>query len=59
MIMYIPATKVAKDTYRELTQIDPDLKCSDLDLSIGTDCRTLLVSLVNDADTSEVKIFYM
>lgn len=59
MIMYIPAIKVAKDTYRELTQTDPDLKCSDLDLSIGTDCRTLLVSLVNDADTSEVKIFYM
>lgn len=57
--MYIPAIKVAKDTYRELTQTDPDLKCSDLDLSIGTDCRTLLVSLVNDADTSEVKIFYM
>lgn len=56
--MYWPATAVNKD-YRTLDHTTKDSQSGDLDLSIGTSCWTLLVSLEDDIlSGAQIKEFY-
>lgn len=47
--MYLPPDIVTSEGYKDVDHVDRDLQVSDLDLSIGTRCRSLLVSLEEES----------